>query len=165
MSFCQNCGSEFGSSDAFCTKCGAKINKIGVNDIANSIKATAANIGAAAKEHKISASQSEAAPTSPVEVNQNYQPVYTYPAPTNVVPVNNAPNEASTKLLGAWSYFGYSLLFSIPILGIIINLACCFSAINLNLKHYARSFWCWYIIIAVAAIIIVASGASILSFI
>lgn len=49
--------------------------------------------------------------------------------------------------IGMWGYFGYSLLFSIPIIGIIVALI--FSvggASNINLKNYARAQFCVLII-------------------
>ena len=62
--------------------------------------------------------------------------------------------------LSPWAYFGYSLLFSIPIVGFI--LVCIFAlggAKNVNLKNWCRSFFCIYILIIIAAIILVALGA------
>lgn len=54
--------------------------------------------------------------------------------------------------LSPWAYFGYSILFSIPLIGLIVNLVFCFSDGNINRRNYARSFWCAYLL---AAIIIV----------
>ncbi len=54
--------------------------------------------------------------------------------------------------LSPWAYFGYSILFSIPLIGLIVNLVFCFSSGNINRRNYARSFWCAYLL---AAIIIV----------
>ena len=52
--------------------------------------------------------------------------------------------------ISMWGYFGYSLLFAIPLVGFI--LICVFSfggAKNINLRNYARSFFCWIIIAAI----------------
>ena len=46
------------------------------------------------------------------------------------------------KPLGAWGYVGYSLLFSIPIVGFICLLVFSFNDSNLNRRSYARSYWC-----------------------
>lgn len=54
--------------------------------------------------------------------------------------------------LGAWAYFGYSILFSIPVIGLIVNLVFCFSDGNINRRNYARSFWCAYLFVAILAI-------------
>ena len=58
--------------------------------------------------------------------------------------------------LGAWGYFGYNILFSLPIIGFIILLICAFSNSNINRRSYARSFFCWFIIevILIAVVVI-----------
>lgn len=56
--------------------------------------------------------------------------------------------------LSPWAYFGYSVLFTVPLIGLIVNLVFCFSSENINRRNYARSFWCAYLL---AAIIIAVS--------
>ena len=96
--------------------------------------------------------------------NQNvqaaYAPTQNYSAAANQ-PANYVPEEY--KPMSAWAYFGYSLLFSIPLVGLIVNLVLCFSKTNINKRNYARSFWCWYVIVAAAIIIAAVSGVSLLS--
>lgn len=49
--------------------------------------------------------------------------------------------------ISMWGYFGYDLLFSIPIIGWIINIVFAFGiASNINLKNYARSKFCVLIV-------------------
>lgn len=48
--------------------------------------------------------------------------------------------------LSPWAYFGYSLLYSIPILGFIMMIINSFSSSNINKRNFTRSFWCVYII-------------------
>lgn len=58
--------------------------------------------------------------------------------------------------LGAWAYFGWSLLFSIPIVGFILLIVfACGAVENVNLRNYARSFFCLIVI----ALILVLIGA------
>lgn len=83
----------------------------------------------------------------------NPQPQYVQP----VIPAEYRP-------LGAWAYFGYSLLFSIPIAGFILLLVFSFSNANINRRNYARSFFCWYVIAAIAVVILLIAGFSIGSF-
>lgn len=59
--------------------------------------------------------------------------------------------------MNAWSYFGYQILFSIPLIGLVILLICAFNDKNINRRNFARSFFCIYIII-IAVIIIIATG-------
>ena len=65
----------------------------------------------------------------------------------------NIPNEY--KPISMWGYFGYELLFAIPCIGFI--LLCVFSfggTTNVNLKNFARSYFCFIIIGLIFAAII-----------
>ena len=65
---------------------------------------------------------------------------------------NNIPQEY--KPLGAWAYVGYKILFSIPLVGLILLIVFAFSNDNINRRNYARSFFCAWLIIAIIAIIV-----------
>lgn len=52
-------------------------------------------------------------------------------------------------------YFGYDILFALPCIGIILLLVFSLGAKNKNLRNYARSFFCFYILMAVIALIVV----------
>ena len=57
----------------------------------------------------------------------------------------NIPSEY--KPISMWGYFGYEILFSIPCIGFIM--LCVFSfggTSNVNLKNFARSYFCFLII-------------------
>ena len=58
-----------------------------------------------------------------------------------------------------WGYFGYQILFAIPIVGFICVLIFAFSAHNINLRNFARSYFCFLIIVLVILGIVIASGA------
>ena len=49
--------------------------------------------------------------------------------------------------LGAWSYFGLSILYAIPIIGFIFLLIHTFSDSNINRRSFARSYWCRLLLI------------------
>ena len=51
----------------------------------------------------------------------------------------NIPNEY--KPISAWGYFGYNILFSIPIIGFIFLIVFSFDSSNINRRNYARSFF------------------------
>jgi drug/metabolite transporter (DMT)-like permease len=57
---------------------------------------------------------------------------------------NNVP--AEYRPISAWGYVGYSLLYSIPVIGLIFLLVHTFSNKKINRRNYARSYWCWLII-------------------
>ncbi len=64
--------------------------------------------------------------------------------------------------LGAWSYFLYTLLFSIPIIGFIFAIVFAVGGTNrINLRNYARSYFCWLLITVVLVIILLIVGFAI----
>ena len=51
------------------------------------------------------------------------------------------------KPISMWGYFGYQLLFAIPLIGFVIALVFAFGGTqNINLKNFARSTFCILII-------------------
>jgi len=44
--------------------------------------------------------------------------------------------------LSAWEYFGLSILYAIPIVGLIFLIIHTFSSSNINRRSFARSYWC-----------------------
>lgn len=58
------------------------------------------------------------------------------------------------KPISMWGYFGYQILFAIPILGIILLIICAITASNVNLKNFARSYFCFMIIVIVVFLIL-----------
>ena len=53
-----------------------------------------------------------------------------------------------------WGYFGYEILFSIPIIGFIMLLIYAFGGTkNINLRNFARSYFCLFIIAMIIFII------------
>lgn len=64
--------------------------------------------------------------------------------------------------LTMWEYFGYEILYAIPIVGLIFLLIHAFgNTKNQNLKNFARSYFCYLIVILVIfAIIFAVFGAA-----
>lgn len=60
--------------------------------------------------------------------------------------------------LSAWDYFGLSVLFSIPIIGIIFLIIYSFKKTNINRRSFARSYWCAYIVAAIVFVIMLITG-------
>ena len=56
--------------------------------------------------------------------------------------------------LGAWSYFGLSILYTLPIIGLIFLLIHTFSGKNINRRSFARSRWCRLLVIILFFLII-----------
>lgn len=72
---------------------------------------------------------------------------------------NNIPEEY--KPIGMWGYFGYQILFAIPLVGFILLIVFAFGGSkNRNLRNFARSYFCWLIILLIIGIaIFVGAGA------
>ena len=66
-------------------------------------------------------------------------------------------NYDQNRLITPWGYVGYSLLFSIPIVGLICVLVFPFRSYPCR-KNYARSFLIIFIIAIVLAVILFATG-------
>ena len=67
---------------------------------------------------------------------------------------SNIPEEY--RPISMWSYFGYEILFSIPIVGFICLIVFALGAKNVNKKNFARSYFCYTIIVCLVAIVIFA---------
>ena len=55
--------------------------------------------------------------------------------------------------LGMWAYFGYTILFSIPLLGFIFLIIYSFSDKNINRRNFARSYFCVFILMVIIYVI------------
>ena len=65
----------------------------------------------------------------------------------------NIPEEY--KPISMWGYFGYQLLFAIPCVGFIVLLVFAFGGTNnINLRNFARSYFCFIIFISFDTLII-----------
>lgn len=60
------------------------------------------------------------------------------------------------KPISMWGYFGYEILFSIPVIGWIFIIIFAISASNHNLRNFARSQFCiliiWLVLICITAV-------------
>ena len=71
-------------------------------------------------------------------------------------PVNNFNIPEEYKPISMWGYFGYQILFSIPIIGFIFLLVYALGGTkNINVKNFARSYFCILIIVVIALAIFV----------
>lgn len=75
----------------------------------------------------------------------------------------NIPEEY--KPITMWGYFGYEILFSIPCIGIILLLVFSFGGTkNINLRNFARSYFCFLIVLAVLFFILTGGLAGLAAF-
>ena len=64
--------------------------------------------------------------------------------------------------LSAWAYFGYTIVFQLPLIGFILLVIFALDSSNINRRSFARSYFCGLliVIILVAVIILAAGGLS-----
>lgn len=60
--------------------------------------------------------------------------------------------------LSPWAYFGYSILFSIPVIGFICLVIFSFSNANINRRNYARSYFCVIVLAIIFVAILIFTG-------
>lgn len=67
--------------------------------------------------------------------------------------------------ISMWGYFGYNILFGLPIIGFIILIVFALGHHNVNVKNYARSFFCGFILVIILVVTLLSTGilASILN--
>lgn len=76
---------------------------------------------------------------------------------------NNIPNEY--RVLSPWAYFGYSILFAIPLVGLICAIVFACDSSNLNRRNFARSYFCGLLIAVILIVLfVVLVGAGIFAF-
>ena len=56
--------------------------------------------------------------------------------------------------LSPWAYFGYSLLFSIPLIGLIVLIVLCFNDTNINRRNFARSFFIGLLVLVIVCVVL-----------
>ena len=80
------------------------------------------------------------------------QPVRPVISSAPTVPFENKP-------LSPWAYLGYQILFSIPLVGFIMLIILSTNAAhNVNLRNFARSYWCALLICVIVGIVLAIIG-------
>ena len=95
----------------------------------------------------------------PVRSDSGY---YNAPGYSGYISFNESSLPEKYRPLGAWAYFGYALLFSIPIIGFIFLIVYSVSDANINRRNYARSFWCILVVTLIVTVILAATGVILL---
>lgn len=154
---CPTCGKENIDTAAFCESCGTQLTPAA--PAAPEVSA-APEIGATTVLDA-NAPIYTAAQTQYVPPQNQYTPPQ--PRPVQATPYNNYAPVAKPatpvippeyKPLSGWAYFGWQLLFAIPLVGFILLIVfACGGTHNINLRNFARSYFCALLIGAILAII------------
>ena len=148
---CKHCGTQNPDSSKFCQGCGAKLGgsgKAGINGSGgnNSYGGNTAGFNGSTGGY---AGNNGGFQGCNYNQNSNFNR-------------SQLPNTASIpeeyQPISMWGYFGYELLFSIPLVGFILLLVFSFGGTkNKNLKNFARSYFCFTIVVIVLSIIFLGS--------
>jgi len=60
--------------------------------------------------------------------------------------------------LSPWAYFGYTILFSIPVVGLICLIVFSLSDTNINRRNFARSYFCALVLLLILILLSAALG-------
>lgn len=151
--FCPNCGTENENDAKVCQSCGQELQTENQQQVYGNQQQAYGN------QQQAYGSQQQMYGNQP-PVYGNQQPIYGNQPPVhyNQPPMNNQVPE-EYRPIGMWGYFGYELLFMIPIVGLIMVLIFSFGGTaNKNLKNFARSQFCIWIIIIVLVVIAILLG-------
>lgn len=146
--FCPKCGTEVSDDKAFCPECGNPLKSQAQQASGGQQTAGAQqNFGAQQQNWQATGAQSGARPHPQVQFQSD----------TVVLPDEYKP-------ISMWGYFGYEILFSIPIVGFIVLIVLSINGKNQNVKNFARSYFCFTIIVLILLVIllvtVVGAGAS-----
>lgn len=137
--FCPKCGTEVSDDKAFCPECG---NPLKSQAQQNSGAQQAAGAQQASGGQQTAGAQNEA----------RLHPQVQFQSDTVVLPDEYKP-------ISMWGYFGYEILFSIPIVGFIVLIVLSINGKNQNVKNFARSYFCFTIIVLILLVILLVSVA------
>lgn len=146
--FCPKCGTEVSDDKAFCPECGNPLKSqaqqaSGAQQAAGAQQASEGQQTAEAKQSwQATGAQSGARPHPQVQFQSD----------TVVLPDEYKP-------ISMWGYFGYEILFSIPIVGFIVLIVLSINGKNQNVKNFARSYFCFTIIVLILLVILLVSVA------
>lgn len=125
-----HCGAPIPSGSKFCTSCGAPLQEqSGSGPIPYTYNPNQARQSFAQRQQP-RPRQSFAYGASPSQLPPQYRP------------------------LSPWAYFGYSILFAIPVIGFILLIVFSFSDENINRRNYARSFFCALLIGVIVTVVL-----------
>ena len=144
---CPNCNEPNTDDALFCCNCGTKLSSP-----ENTIQVKPADTANVATE---STSVQQPVVTPAPQPTQSYQS-----SPNNNGYNTNAYNQFDTTPISMWGYFGYEILFSIPCVGLICLIVFSFGGTrNINVRNFARSYFCFLIVLTILIIFLAMIGA------
>ena len=62
------------------------------------------------------------------------------------------------RLLSPWTYVGYGILFTLPVIGWILAIVFALNDDNLNRGNFARGYWCGVLVAVIVVVILSIAG-------
>lgn len=96
--------------------------------------------------------------TAPQQNNAQPQQTYAQPQQSYAQPQQSYATPSiplEYRPISAWGYVGYMLLYAIPLIGFIVLLINALGASNVNVKSFARSYFCILLIYIVLVILMI----------
>ena len=146
--FCPTCGTEVSDDKAFCPECGNPLKSQAQQ--ASGGQQTAGAQQASGGQQTAGAQQSWQA--TGAQNGARPHPQVQFQSDTVVLPDEYKP-------ISMWGYFGYEILFSIPIVGFIVLIVLSINGKNQNVKNFARSYFCFTIIVLILLVILLVTVA------
>lgn len=159
---CPSCGANTNPGAMFCRKCGCNLQEAAKNSEAAGKSGAENFAGNNAREEATAFADSDASANGAGTEDwresvasyaqaqtQNNAPGGSFAAPNGMIMTEDQLPERF-RPLGAWAYFGWTLLFSIPIAGLIVAIVLAVKKDgNINLRNFARSMFCVYVIVGI----------------
>ena len=140
--------------EKFCRQCGAQTVKT------EDGRVICPSCGAAA-EPQVQPEQPATEQSAPVQSAPAYQPpVYQQPVYAQPGEITQDQLPEKFRPLSPWAYFGYGLLFTIPVIGFILMVVFALTNGNINRRNYARSYFCWFVIAIILIVLMAVLGAN-----
>lgn len=131
---CKNCGAPLSEGTRFCYNCGAEVVE------------------------EVMQPQYDTQPQHYAQPQYNAQPQYAA-QPRYQQPFTEQDLPEQYRPLSPWAYWGLSILYTVPIVGLIFMIIFSFNSGNIHRRNFTRSFWCWLIIAVIVFAILFATGA------
>lgn len=162
---CPSCGAAVSPGALFCRKCGCNLQEA-ANRMMEEETAFAADevsmknvtAGAVPEMNERASNDGWRESVTSYAQTQNSMPNGGFAVPGSIELTEDQLPE-KFRPLGAWAYFGWTLLFSIPIAGIIVAIV--FSVKkdgNVNLRNFARSMFCVFVIIGIILLLMIGTA-------
>lgn len=147
--YCKKCGTYIEEGMKFCKKCGNPVSDW------EDVKRSSEN---PSYHENIENNYQNQNPQPRSEQRQPEQPAQQMVQPQQIYNINSVITEdmipAEYKPISMWGYLGYEILFSIPIIGFIVLIVFALGGTsNKNVKNFARSYFCFLIILVIAIIV------------